>query len=628
MNPAPRSPAVAGSAPPGRSPDLRQTFAHLWRLARLARGFRRDLARSIALGLAVGAVGVAVPYLTKLLIDEVYPRRDVNLLAVLVALLFALSGGSALAGALRAYYAVHVKSRLGGALRLHFFNHLQHLPMRFFDTHQVGEVSSRFLGVTRGVDSLARGLESTFTQGVFLLLVPPVLLWMDPLLGLLALAVVPAVSVVTVLATRRLRRLWRTSSERSAELSAYEIEVLTRIRTFKGLALERRVFAGARRHIRRATVSHLHAARAGQAMNALSALLRAAGTALLTWVGWRLILAGRLSLGDLVAFTTYVAYLYTPLFMLVQLASNVQQSAVHVGRMFEYLDEAPEQDPARAAGPPPPPLALRGGYRLDGVRFAYAAGAPVLHGLDLAFEAGSFTAVVGASGCGKTTLLRLLAAFEHPDDGAVRLDGRPLAELPLASLRRRVSVAWQDAGLVRGSLWHNLTLGCEKAPPRRRVEEIVAACALDELVASLPEGFETAVAEAGASLSAGQQQRVALARALLRDTPVLLLDEALANVDAATERRVLAELLRRTAGRTVVYVTHRLETATLAPRLVVMEDGRLAGVGGHGELLAGCAAYRRLHGVEEAARQRDSRQAAASGRGPWEPPLAVSGEGA
>jgi len=628
MTPTPiRSQPASVPGSTAATPDLRQTVAHLWRLARLARPFRRALVRSVALGLAVGVVGVTVPYLSKLLIDDVYPRRDVSLLAVLVAMLFTLSAASSLAGALRAYYAVHVKARLGGALRLHFFNHLQHLPMRFFDTHQVGEVSSRFQGVTRGVDSLASGFESTFTQGVFLLLVPPVLLWMDLGLGLLALAVVPAVSVVTVLASRRLRRLWRESSEVHAELTAYEVEVLTRIRTFKGLALERRVFRDVRRRIRNATRRHLRAARVGQAMSGVSALVRTAGTAALTWAGWRLILGGRLSLGEMIAFTSYVAYLYTPLFMLVQLASNVQESGVHVGRMFEYLDVAPEQEPARAAGGPPPPLAVDGDYELSAVRFAYTPGVPVLHGLDLAFAAGTLTAVVGASGCGKTTLLRLLAAFERPDDGVVRLDGRPLGELPLDSLRRAVSVVWQDAGLVRGSLWDNLVLGCETAPPQSRVDRIVAACALEDLVAALPAGYETPVAEAGASLSAGQQQRVALARALLRDTPVLLLDEALANVDAETERRVLAHLQRFATGRTVVYVTHRLQTAAQAPRLAVLEDGRLAGVGTHRELLAGCAAYRRLHGVETVPRPAPGLADDGGGRRAWEPPLAVTGEG-
>jgi ABC-type bacteriocin/lantibiotic exporter with double-glycine peptidase domain len=569
---------------------------HFVRLLRLARGYWSPLGAGIALGLVAGIVGTAAPYITKLLIDRVYPSGDVGLMQLLVVTFLTLTTASAVIGAVRAIYTAHVKVRLGAATRLLFFNHVQHLPIRFFDRRQVGEVTSRFQDVSQGVDTISRVFEVVFTQGVFVLLVPPMLFLLDVRLALLALIVIPVIAGLTALAAQRLRRLWQASSERYADLSAYQVEVLSHVRTFKGMALEDRVFAEARSRAVAAGEAQLRATSTAQALFGLSALLRTVNTAALTWFGWTLILDGRLSLGAFVAFTAYVGFLYTPVFMMVQLYSDFQASAVHLGRMFEYLDETPEQEPTRVYRPPAPPARrVTGEYRLTGVAMTYGSEHPALSDLDLEIPAGSVTAVVGPSGAGKTSLLRLLAALEIPDLGTVELDGVPLSDQPLGDVRRQIAVVWQGGDLIRGTLWDNLTLGCHDEPPAEAVERAVELCGLADLVAELPDGYRTEVAEWGASLSAGQQQRVAIARAVLRDGPILILDEATANIDVETEAEILAGLLEAWRGRTLVFVTHRLATAALADRVVVLERGRLVAVGGHDELLSSCATYRRMH---------------------------------
>ena len=536
-----------------------------------------------------------MPYLTKLLIDRVYPAHDVTLMHVLVGALLGLGAASAVILALRSIYSAYVRVRLATATHLLFFNHLQHLPMRFFDRHQVGELTSRFNDVSRGVNSLGQVMEVVVTQGLFVLLVPPMLFLLDARLALLALGAAPIIAAITAANSRRLRRLWKRSSLAYADLGAYQVEVLSHIRTFKGLALEPRAFAESRRREVAAGEAQFRAATTGQALSGLSTLLRAVSTAALAWVGWTLILDGRLSLGGFVAFSAYVGYLYGPLFAVIQLFSDFQESAVYLERMFEILDAVPEQEPGLSCAPLPPPAhRLVGEYRLRGVSLTYGGEAPALVDVDLDLAAGAVTAVIGPSGAGKTSLLRLLAALEVPDRGTIALDGRPMTELPLADVRRQIAVVWQGDSLLRGTLWENLTLGCAAEPPAERVDRAVAVCGLGELVADLPDGYRTEVAEWGASLSAGQQQRVAIARALLRDAPILILDEATANVDVETERKILRGVLDHWRGRTLVFVTHRLATAALADRVVVLERGRLVGVGPHGDLLASCVPYRRM----------------------------------
>jgi ABC-type bacteriocin/lantibiotic exporter with double-glycine peptidase domain len=593
-------------APP--PPSLRRAAVYFTRLVRLLRPYWFPLGEGIALGLVASLVGVAVPYLTKLLIDRVYPTHDVSLMHVLVGALLALGAASAVILALRSIYSSQVRVRLGAATHLLFFNHIQHLPMRFFDRHQVGELTSRFNDVSRGVNSLGQVMEVVVTQGLFVLLVPPLLFVLDVRLALLALGAAPLLAAIAAANSRRLRRLWKRSSLAYADLGAYQVEVLSHIRTFKGMALERRAFAEARRREVAAGEAQLRAATTGQALSGLSALVRAVSTAALAWVGWTLILDGRLSLGGFIAFTGYVGYLYGPLFAVIQLFSDFQESAVYLERMFEILDTAPEQEPSLSCSPlPPPALELAGEYRLRDVTLTYGGETPALAGIDLDLPAGAVTAVIGPSGAGKTSLLRLLAALELPDRGAIALDGRPMGGLPLADVRRQIAVVWQGDSLLRGTLWENLTLGCAIEPSLERVDRMVELCGLGELVAELPDGYRSEVAEWGASLSAGQQQRVAIARALLRDARILILDEATANVDVETEQRILEGVLDHWRGRTLVFVTHRLATAALADRVAVLERGRLVGVGSHRDLLVSCVPYRRMQSAAGGSESRSLR---------------------
>ncbi|HEX8907332.1 MAG TPA: ABC transporter transmembrane domain-containing protein, partial [Longimicrobiaceae bacterium] len=508
--------------PTAESPPLRDAFRQFGRMIRLIRGYWPALFKGLALSGVVGVLGMAPPYLSKLLIDEVYPTGNLSLMRLLVLGTLAVSAGSALMSGLRFVFTSYITAHLANATSLLFLNHLQHLRVRFFDQHRVGEIASRFADVRNLLNTVARAFETVFVNGAYLVLVPPIMFLLQWKLALVSLVTIPVTAVITAASGRLMRRYLKRTAEAYAELSALQVEVLSHIRTLKTLAAERRMYEKARNAIQGALQVQLRAAGYSQAFGAVNGIVAGAGTAVFTWYGWTLILRQEMTLGDYVAFLAYVGYLTTPLAQITGLFGDFQQTAVSLGRMFEYLDTPAEQDPAQAYAPPPPvATAVAGDIRMSGVCFGYAPGREVLHGVDVHFPRGTVTSIVGASGAGKSSLLRLVMRLEDPDQGQVTIDGAPISSLSLADLRRQVSVVWQEVALIQGTLWDNLTLGAAD-PSRARVDDAVRLCRLDELVRELPLGYETSVAEWGATLSGGQRQRVALARALVRDAPVLL----------------------------------------------------------------------------------------------------------
>ncbi|HET7464688.1 MAG TPA: peptidase domain-containing ABC transporter [Longimicrobium sp.] len=572
-------------------PPLRDAFNQYRRLLVLLRPYWGSLIRSILLGLVIGMVGMAPPYLSKLLIDEVYPARDVILLDVLVGGLLTLAVTAATMEAIRNYFQLHVSARLTNAATLLFFNHLQHLRARFFEQRQVGEVMSRFGDVRLALQSLSQGFGTLFVQGVYIVLVPPFLFLLEWRLALVALAFAPLEFGISLLSARIMRTYFKRMAEAYAELRGYQVEVFSHIRTLKVLATEHLNFGRARQQVDVALGHELHAGIVGEGFNLATAAVGSVGTAVLTWYGWTLILEQRMTLGTYIAFMAYVAFFTQPLTRISRMFATMQQSGVALARMFEYLDEPAEQDPNTAYHEAVPVRQrLRGRVELRDVGFGYNADEPVLKDISLVLEPGELTAVVGQSGAGKSSLLRLICRLEDPVEGHLLFDGITSPEISLADVRRQIAVVWQETSLFRGTIWENLTFGAA-SPSRMVVDDMVALCRLDELLSQLPRGYETPVAEWGASLSGGQRQRLSLARALIRDTPILLMDEATSNIDQQTEGEILRDLFDRRSDRTTLFVTHRVVTVSAADKICVLRKGRIVGLGSHQSLIESCDTY-------------------------------------
>ena len=552
------------------------------------------LLKGISISPFVALIGMASPYFTKLLIDEVYPTQDITLMHVIVGAMLAVAITTPIIRALEGYYNLFFSTRIKIATRLMLFNHLQHLPVQFFNKHRVGEINSRFQDMSGALDSANSVFKTVFGQGIYLVVVPAFLFLLQWKLALVALISLPLTILVTTVVGRSIRKSWKKSTEAYANLNAFQIETLSHVRTMKSFALERHNFGKAREQMEYAMDMQLRAGRQGHFSGMINGMLRGINMALFTWLGWTFILSGQMTLGSFIAFTSYIGFMYRPLSEFVQLYSSFQKSAVNLGRMFEYLDEPAEQNPTLVYDPLPPiTTLLQGAIQLTNVSFAYAPEKPVLKNVSVTFPEGQTVAVVGPSGVGKSTLFQLITRMLKPDAGNISIAGRRVDQIPLVDLRRQIAVVWQEFSLIKGTIWDNLTMGFEGIS-RKDVDEIIGICRLDQLLSSFPAGYDTPIAEWGINLSGGQRQRMALARALIRDTSILLLDEATANIDMNTEDQILTDLFDFLKDKTVIYVTHRLSTVKRAQHVCVLGDGLLQGFASHASLLEHNTYYQRM----------------------------------
>jgi len=325
----------------------------------------------------------------------------------------------------------------------------------------------------------------------------------------------------------------------------------------------------------------------------------AAGTCLVLWVGGRSVLEGKMAVGELVAFLLYVAMFYEPVGRLHSLNQLIQAGRAAGERVFSILDAEPEPGHVLTASLRQLPT-RQGSAReviFQNIHFSYRTGKEVLHGIDLKITSGASLALVGPTGAGKTTLASLVARFHDPTSGEVLLDGIPLPQIALEELRREVGVVTQEPFLFQATVRENLELGKAGATDIEIERVLQAACALD-FVRALPDGWNSKVGERGVRLSAGERQRLSIARALLKDPPVLILDEATASVDTATEKQIQLALDHLLAGRTSIVVAHRLSTVRKADAIAVVENGRIKELGDHATLTRSGGLYSKLWSIQ------------------------------
>ena len=551
---------------------MRQIF----KIIKMLRPYWRFIFQSLLVGIMVMFFKIPGPYITKVLIDDVYPHKDYTLLTFILVIGAVLSTGLGFTGLLSTYFSRYVGVNMGLDFKSRFYSHVQSQDFSFFDNRQTGEILSRFRDMDRSIGSTIGMVNSLIMNTLQLLIFPPILLYINWKLALLSLAVLPFDTVLIIVSKKYLSRVSKKVTEASAELSAKSYESLSGIRTVQALGLEATFYHKLRDIFLNVAKLRIRSTHLSGGFGFVGSLVKTAGTLAYGWYGWTQVLNGNLSLGSYMAFSGYVGYLYGPIGNLIGLVGQVEMALVRINRFFEVYDLRPDiQD-----RPDMPTLPeVRGEIGFHNVSFAYQEDQPVLHHINLHIPAQATIALVGKSGSGKSTLAKLIPRFYDPQEGYVSIDGYDIRNYRLKSIRQQVGFAMQGSTLFQGSILDNLTFGHDI--PLRDVQAATQAAYIHDFIASLPEGYETLVGEQGAQMSEGQKQRIALSRVLLMDTPILILDEPTAALDMESEYHIQEALKTVRQGRTTIIIAHRLSTIQNADEIVVLDEGQIAEQGTH-----------------------------------------------
>ena len=557
--------------------------------------------------------GLLDPWPLKIVLDDVLKDRPVH--GWLNRLIFTVAGHDSFAilrfaalmivaiaavDALCTYVQQYVTTTVGQwvmhDLRRTLYSHIQRMSLSFHDKSRTGDLISRVTGDIDDVQSfIASGLLGALINSLTLVGMVGVMFYINWRFTLIALSVAPVLFVVVYHYTSRIKKASREVKKKDSEIVSVIEEVFTSIRVVKAFAQETYEQHRLEERSLEAVDLALRARGLKARLAPIVQIVIAAGTALVLWFGGRLAIAGSLSAGSLILFIWYLGRIYKPMQALSRMPDAYSKAAVAYERIREILDlERDVRDLPGARRAPP----LRGRIEFENVTFRYETSPrPALSNVNLTIQPGQVAALVGPTGAGKTTIINLIPRFYDPDEGVVRIDGQDIRRFRQKSLREQISFVLQENLLFQGSIWQNIAYG---KPDATRAEILRAADLANatEFIAKMPEGFDSLVGERGSTLSQGQRQRIAIARAIIRNTPILIMDEPSSGLDALTESMVFEALDRLMEGKTCIIVAHRLATIRRADAIFVIKDGAIAESGTHDALIQSGGSYAELFRIQ------------------------------
>ena len=534
----------------------------------------------LLVGLALQGTMILGPHLTQRLIDTAYQDRDRELAVRLVAALIATLSIAALIRPIQAEVHSKISTRISSSLCVHLHDYIHQLPYSFMDGKQPGEITSRFQSLRNSVAVVLKFSQVCCNNLAYLAIVP-FLLWKES--RQMALIVLISMPVFVYLAAKQARSSYhhtRAFVEQNGLCDGFQTEIFGEMACIKGLQLEGYSSKTFAKLVAKAQSFQRGRARSSIGFNFAINGTRTVITSICVYLGWRHIIDGTLGLGEYTAFVAYLNYLYNPLVEVVNEVANLQTAQASLERALVILNERreetrqlPEATECRSSL-----LATGVSIEMQDIFLSYGNVQEVLSGVTLNVGPGAVVAITGKTGAGKTSLFQLMLGFRTPSAGRIAVDGRELTSMKPSELRTLIAVVWQEPSILSGSLLENL-LPEQSNTSMARVWEVIRMCCLEDLAARLPNGLDTQIGHSGIKLSGGEKQRISIARALLRNRPVLLLDEPTAYLDEETGRALIESVRKEYRERSLVMITHQLSLLALSNSCFELSRGRLVPIG-------------------------------------------------
>jgi ATP-binding cassette, subfamily B, bacterial len=570
-------------------------------LLRFAKRYTWALIITVLSMLALVGAQLLIPWLIRSLIATVTENQlspetlnTVNTLTVIALVTFI---GRGVVQFLRSYMAHIAGWGVVSDARKFVYEHLQKLSLRFYEDKQTGQLMSRVVNDTGLFERLiAHAIPDVMVNLISFVGITAVLMGLNWRLTVYSMAPIPLVVLSLLGFAKYVRPAFRRRQEKVGELNAVLNDSIAGIREIKAFNRESEQLEQVEVGIENYRLSLLNALRLMAIFQPFIDLSTSIGQLVVIFFGGRMALQGVLPVADLVAFFLYLEMFYQPIRALGMAWEQVQEALAGFDRVSDLLAESPDVTSRPKAKELPETIA--GGLVFDEVSFSYKQGEMVLKDIDLEIPAGKIIALVGPTGVGKSTLVSLIPRFYDVNNGSIRLDGTDIRDIQVESLRGKISIVLQDVFLFHGTVRQNLQFGNPQASEKDILEAAKIANAHD-FILQLPNGYDTIIGERGVKLSGGQRQRISIARAVLKDTPILILDEATSSVDTETELLIQQALERLIVGRTTIIIAHRLSTVRNADKIVVLEGNQIVEQGSHDDLIRADGLYNRLYTIQE-----------------------------